>query len=79
VGLEAFCLYNHLVLASEATNEYHRPLAEVCLDLGVPFGAMKSMVRTGVKLVNLRQALTLMRYHLITVGASLHRKQQNAA
>ncbi len=105
--------YKHLVLASEATAEYHRPLAQICLDLGVPFrllnpittkqftratvrkkktditdaevvarvaaqgegtlvtaatfGAMKSMVRTGVKLVNIRQALTLMRYHLTTV------------
>lgn len=105
--------YKHLVLASEATAEYHRPLAEVCLGLGVPFrllnpittkqftratvrkkktditdaevvarvaaqgegtlvtpatfGPMKSMVRTGVKLVNLRQALTLMRYHLTAV------------
>ncbi len=29
--------YKHLVLTSEATNEYHRPLAETCLSLGVPF------------------------------------------
>jgi transposase len=102
--------YNHLLIASEATAEYHRPLAEVCLSLGVPFrllnpittkqftratvrkkktditdaeviarvaaqgegtlvtpatfAPMKSLVRTGVKLVHLRQSLTLMRYHL---------------
>lgn len=29
--------YKHLVVASEATAEYHRPLAQTCLRLGVPF------------------------------------------
>lgn len=29
--------YRHLLVASEATAEYHRPLAEVCLDLEIPF------------------------------------------
>ncbi|HEV2403228.1 MAG TPA: IS110 family transposase [Candidatus Saccharimonadales bacterium] len=29
--------YKHLLLASEATAEYHRPLALVCLELGIPF------------------------------------------
>ena len=29
--------YKHLLVASEATAEYHRPLAELCLDLGIPF------------------------------------------
>jgi transposase len=105
--------FKHLLLASEATAEYHRPLAQVCLALGVPFRLlnpittkqfiratvrrkktditdaeviahvaaggegtlvtpatftpMKSLVRTGVKLVNFRKALTLMRYHVEAV------------
>jgi transposase len=29
--------YKHLLVASEATAEYHRPLAELCLDLNIPF------------------------------------------
>lgn len=29
--------YRHLLVASEATAEYHRPLAFVCLRLGIPF------------------------------------------
>jgi transposase len=29
--------YKHLLVASEATAEYHRPLAETCLKLGIPF------------------------------------------
>lgn len=29
--------YKHLLVASEATAEYHRPLAETCLDLEIPF------------------------------------------
>lgn len=29
--------YKHLLVASEATAEYHRPLAELCLSLNVPF------------------------------------------
>lgn len=29
--------YKHLLVASEATAEYHRPLAELCLTLNIPF------------------------------------------
>jgi transposase len=29
--------YRYLLVASEATAEYHRPLAELCLGLGIPF------------------------------------------
>ena len=29
--------YKHLLVSSEATAEYHRPLAELCLDLNIPF------------------------------------------
>lgn len=29
--------YKHLLVASEATAEYHRPLAELCLMLNIPF------------------------------------------
>ncbi len=29
--------YKHLLIASEATNEYHRPLAQLCLTLNIPF------------------------------------------
>ena len=29
--------YKHLLIASEATSEYHRPIAELCLDLNIPF------------------------------------------
>lgn len=29
--------FHHLLVASEATAEYHRPLALTCLRLGIPF------------------------------------------
>jgi transposase len=29
--------YKHLVIAAEATNEYHRPVAQLCLTLNIPF------------------------------------------
>jgi transposase len=32
--------YRHLLVASEATAEYHRPLAELCLMLNIPFSLL---------------------------------------
>ena len=32
--------YKHLLVASEATAEYHRPLAELCLMLNIPFSLL---------------------------------------
>jgi len=29
--------YKHLLIAAEATNEYHRPVAQLCLTLNIPF------------------------------------------
>lgn len=29
--------YKHLLVAAEATNEYHRPVAQLCLTLNIPF------------------------------------------
>src|SRR3989338_432584 len=34
---EAKSRYPHLMVASEATADYHRPLAESCLKSGIPF------------------------------------------
>ena len=36
--------YKHLMIASEATAEYHRPLAELCLDLNIPFNLINPCI-----------------------------------
>ena len=46
--------YKHLRVASEATAEYHRPLAAICLELGIEFRLLnpittKQFVRTTVR------------------------------
>ena len=46
--------YKHLLVASEATAEYHRPLALTCLKLGIPFKLLnpittKQYVRSTVR------------------------------
>ena len=46
--------YKHLVVASEATGEYHRPLASSCLELNIPFRLLnpltvKQYVRSTVR------------------------------
>jgi transposase len=46
--------YKHLLVASEATAEYHRPLAELCVELGISFRMLnpittKQFVRTTVR------------------------------
>lgn len=105
--------YAHLLIASEATAEYHRVLAELCLDLDIPFHLVnpiatkqfiratvrktktdrsdaeviarlaaqgqgtpasretfndtKPVLRTAVKLVQMRRSLDLMQRHLTAV------------
>ncbi len=117
--------YRHLLVASEATGEYHRPLAELCLVLNIPFSLInpivtkqytratirkkktdrsdaeivarlawqgqgtvvskdtfndvKPMLRTGVKLIQLSRAVTLMRYHLVAVLPREHELVQQLA
>jgi transposase len=46
--------YKHLLVASEATAEYHRPLAQTCLRVGIPFRLLnpittKQYVKTTVR------------------------------
>ena len=36
--------YKHLLVASEATAEYHRPLAELCLTLNIPFSLINPII-----------------------------------
>jgi len=50
--------YRHLLVAAEATGDYHRPLAEACLELGIEFSLLNPITSKRYRRTTVRKQKT---------------------